>query len=60
MKRVNGSGQVGLAGQVKKSRGWAKRPVSTARLGPTANEVRCKAQKQNGEPHVMWGKSDVK
>ena len=42
--------------------GWVKsqRPVSTARLGPTANEVRHKAQKQNGEPCIMWGKPDVK
>ncbi len=59
MKQVNRLGWVGL-GQVKKGRGWAQRPVSTARLGPTANKVRHKAQKQNGKPHIMWGKPDVK
>ncbi len=54
-------GQVG-SGQVKSKKGWgwAQRPVSTARLGPTANEVRHKAQKQNSKPGIMRGKPDVK
>ena len=54
--------QVGLdqVGSSQKGSGWAQRPVSTARLGPIANEVRHKAQKQNGESRIMQDKPDVK
>ena len=59
MKWVNRSGWVRL-GQVKKGWDWAQRPMSTARLGPTANKIRHKAQKQNGKLCIMRGKPDIK